>query len=53
MLVLNPSRIDTYDTCSRSVFDADQEIATGNVVEWNPGKVKQLGRERLTDSDRS
>ncbi|MCD0461424.1 hypothetical protein [Roseiconus lacunae] len=33
--------------------DADDDIAAGRIVDWNPGEMKRLGRERSSGFDQS
>lgn len=39
------------DRVRNALAEADKDIATGRVVDWNPEEMKRLGRERLSRSD--
>lgn len=34
-----------------ALAEADEDIAAGRIVDWNPEEVKRLGRARLSGSD--
>ncbi|WP_417731560.1 hypothetical protein [Rosistilla oblonga] len=34
-----------------ALSEADEDIAAGRIVEWNPDAMKRLGRERFSGSD--
>ncbi|WP_148080404.1 hypothetical protein [Roseimaritima ulvae] len=34
-----------------ALVEADEDIAAGRIVDWDPEEMKRLGRERLSGSD--
>ena len=34
-----------------ALAEADEDVAAGRIVDWDPEEMKRLGRERLSDSD--